>query len=134
MWIAKLNATDFENCYLVDYVLNAQDGINRLLTTIAYSIQYFGNQIDEIELVIKNLPLQNILVMGANKDCLRISYDGINYVKFKDLDFVNDVLNNRMKTLTIYGKASVNVYNGVSSIQVSIKDYELVNDDHKYDF
>ena len=76
----------------------------------------------------------NIMPMGANKDSMKISYKGIDYVRFKDEDFVEEVLNNRTKKLTVYGRANLNVFNGKTSIQVFIDDYELVEDNSKYEF
>ena len=72
--------------------------------------------------------------MGANKDSMKISYNGIDYVKFKDEDFVEEVQQNRMKTLTVYGRVNLNVWMGQKSVQVFITDYELKEDNSKYDF
>ena len=41
------------------------------------------------------------MAMGANKDSMKISYNDVDYVKFKDADFVQEVFDNRMKRLTI---------------------------------
>ena len=76
----------------------------------------------------------NLMTMGTNKDSIKISYNGIDYVKFKDLKFIEDLMNNRTKKLTIYGRANLNEWMGKKSIQVFITDYELVDDSSKYDF
>ena len=72
--------------------------------------------------------------MGANKDSVKISYNGIDYVRFKDSDFAMKVLENKTQKLTIYGRANLNYWGGRTSIQVFVDDYELRKDDHKYDF
>lgn len=130
----KLNSSDFENCYLVDYALDASDDISELLTSLASHPEYFGNHIDEIKLVVKNIPLGNVIAMGANKDSMKISYNNIDYVRFKDLNFVESIFGNRMKTLTVFGRCSLNSFMGKTTTQFIVEDYELVNDDHKYDF
>ena len=80
----KLKAEDFENCYVVDYILDGSDYNDELLGSLAAHPEYFGNHIEEPMIVIKNIPLMNIMAMGANKDSMKISYNGIDYVKFKD--------------------------------------------------
>lgn len=130
----NLPADAFENCYLVDYALSARGNNYELLEALSSHPEYFGNHIDNVTLVIKDIPLSNIMIMGANKDSIKISYNGIDYVRFKDADFIQQVMNNRLSTLTIYGRPNLNTFNGRTSVQVFIDDYELTDDKHKYDF
>ena len=130
----KLKAEDFENCYIVDYILDGSDYNDELLGSISAHPEYFGNHIDEPKIVIKNIPLMNINVMGADKSSIKISYNGIDYVKFKDTAFIQEIMNNRMKKLTVYGRANLNEWMGTKSVQIFIDDYELVEDTSKYDF
>ena len=130
----KLSADDFENCYTVDYILDARENNINLLTALASHPEYFGNHIDEIKVIIKNISLANIMPMGANKDSMKISFNGIDYVHFKDLDFVEEIFNNRAKNLNILARLNINEWNGKESIQCFIDDYEFVDDSHKYDF
>ena len=130
----KLKAEDFENCYIVDYILDANNNNYSLLKELAGHPEYFGNHIDEIKIVIKNIQLSSILLMGPNKDSIRISYNGIDYIRFKDLDFIDEVMNNRTKELTIYGRANLNFYNNKTTVQCFIDDYELSQNLSKYDF
>jgi single-stranded-DNA-specific exonuclease len=130
----KLKAEDFENCYIVDYILDGKDYIDELLASIAEHPEYFGNHIDEPTVIVKNIPLMSIMAMGTNKDSMKISYNGIDYVKFKDADFVEEITNNRAKTITVYGRPNLNEWMGKKSVQVFITDYELVEDSSKYDF
>ena len=130
----NLKASDFENCYLVDYILDATDKNAPLLTALAEHPEYFGNHIDEIKFVITNISMANILVMGAGKDSLKISYNGIDYVRFKDTNFVEEVMNNRTKKLTVYGRANLNTFAGKTSVQIFCDDYQFEEDSSKYDF
>jgi len=130
----KLNAEDFENCYLVDYILDAKQNISPLLYSLAEHPEYFGNHIEEIRFVIKNISLANIMAMGANKDSMKISYNGIDYIRFKDINFVEEVMTNRTKTLTIYGRANLNTFAGRTSVQVFCDDYDFEKDLSKYEF
>ena len=131
---SHLKAEDFENCYAVDYILEAKDYIDELLGTLVSHPEYFGNHIEEPTFIIKNIPLMNVMAMGANKDSMKISYNGIDYVRFKDENFVEKVMEDRTKKLTVYGRANLNEWMGKTSVQVFITDYELKEDESKYDF
>ena len=130
----NLNAEDFENCYTVDYILDGRKDITPLLYSLAEHPEYFGNHIDEIKFVVKNISLANIMTMGANRDSIKISFNGIDYIKFKDLDFIDEVMNNRLKLLTIYGRANLNTFAGRTTIQMFIDDYDFEEDNSKYEF
>ena len=131
---SHLKAEDFENCYIVDYILDGSDYNDELLGSLAAHPEYFGNHIDEPMIIVKNIPLMSIMAMGPNKDSMKISYNGIDYVKFKDTDFVEEVMRDRTKKLTVYGRANLNEWMGKTSVQVFISDYELIEDQSKYDF
>lgn len=131
---SHLKAEDFENCYAVDYILEAKDYIDELLGTLVSHPEYFGNHIEEPTFIIKDIPLMNVMAMGANKDSMKVSYNGIDYVRFKDEDFVEKVMEDRTKKLTVYGRANLNEWMGKTSVQVFITDYELKEDESKYDF
>ena len=131
---AHLRAEDFENCYLVDYILKASDHNEELLASLASHPEYFGNHIEEIKIVVEDIPLMNVMTMGTNKDSMKISYNGIDYVHFKDTDFIDEVMSDRTKKLTVYGRCNLNDWMGHKSVQVFIDDYELKTDASKYDF
>ena len=131
---SQLKAEDFENCYIVDYILDGSDYNDELLGSISAHPEYFGNHIDEPKIIVKNIPLMSVNVMGADRSSIKISYNGIDYVKFKDTAFIEEVMNNRMKKLTIYGRANLNEWMGKKSVQCFIDDYELVEDTSKYEF
>lgn len=124
----------FESCYTVDYVLDARENNSDLLYALASHPEYFGNHIDEITFIIKNISLASVMAMGPNKDSMKISYNGVDYIRFKDLDFVEDIFNNRDLLLSVYGRANLNTFNGKTSIQIFISDYSFEEDSHKYDF
>ena len=131
---SHLKAEDFENCYTVDYILDGSEYNDELIGSLALHPEYFGNHIEEIKLVITNIPLMNVMPMGTNKDSMKISYNGIDYVRFKDDEFVEQVMSDRTKKLTIYGRANLNEFMGKKSVQVFIDDYELKEDNSKYEF
>ena len=74
------------------------------------------------------------MAMGTNKDSMKISFNDVDYVRFKDADFVEEVMNNRTKVLTVYGRANLNTFAGRTSIQLFCDDYQFEEDNGKYEF
>ena len=132
-----LNVEDFSSSYAVDYVFNAY---NQSLAPVgmmfASNMELFGNGIDEVKVVITDIPLSNIFVMGADKNSIKITVNRVDYVKFKDEDFISQVLENREKKITIKGRFNLNLWQGHKSLQVFIEDYEFQEDEDssKFDF
>ena len=127
----------FNKCYTVDYILDGRDDNCALLESLAEHPEFFGNHIDEIKVVIKNISLANVMAMGANKDSMKINYKGIDYVRFKDTNFTEEVFSNRLEKLTVYGRINLNTFAGRTTTQVFIDDYDFEDepdDPHKYDF
>lgn len=128
------DASAFDNCYIVDFALDINDTMTPIiLRALASHPDYYGNGVDEPHIIIKHIPLRNILTMGANKDSMRITANGIDFVHFKDADFVDKISMNRTDLLTVYGRANLNTFNGTTSIQCFIDDYEFEAED-KYAF
>lgn len=131
---SKLKAEDFDTCYIVDYVLDGSEYNDELLGSIAAHPEFFGNHIDEPKIIIKNIPLMNFTTMGADNSSAKIIYNDIAYVKFKDSQFIEDVKNNRMKKLTVYGRPNLNEWMGNKTVQIFIEDYEFEEDNSRYEF
>ena len=129
-----LDNDTFNKCYTVDYVLDANKNNLSLLTRLASHPELFGNHIEEIKVIIKNIELASIMTMGANKDSMKITYNGIDYVRFKDSEFVNEVVNNRTMKLTVLARLNINEWMGRKSLQCFIDDYEFIVDATKYEF
>lgn len=129
-----LNTKDFSSSYLVDYAFDASD--NAILPVgmkFASCPELFGNGIDEIKVVVTNIPLSNIFIMGADKSSIKITINHVDYIKFKDAEFIEEIQENREKMITIKGRFNLNTWQGNKSLQVFIEDYEFQNDS-KFDF
>lgn len=132
---SALSKEAFKNCYVVDYIFeNTGSDFVNLGFALADSPEYFGNGIPEIKIVVKNIPLANILIMGADKSSIKITSNGVDFVKFKDTDFIQEVQENRTKNIEVYGRLNLNEWAGKKSLQVFIDDYSFQEDNTKYDF
>ena len=132
--LANINYTT-DNMYYVDYETTPDD-IN-LMTIIAQIDKWkniWGHGIEEPLICVKNIPVygKEILVMGNNGDSFKFNKNGIAYVRFKDMDFYNNIAcDNDIKYLTVVGKANINHWNGINAPQLMIQDYNI---ESIYDF
>lgn len=132
-----LSPDAFENTYIVDYIFDAGDPLlPQIGLEIATHPEYFGNAIEEVKVIVKNIPLNDIFVMGADKSSVKITHNSIAYVKFKDLDFIEELEQNKNKTLTVFARLNLNEFRNVRSLQCFIDDYEFEDsiNQSKYDF
>lgn len=122
-----------ENVYDVDYIFNANENFTQLGFELAAAEDYWGNEIKEPTVVVEDIPLSSVMVMGEKRDTTKISYGGLNYIRFKDTDFAQLTSHTtNSSTITIYGKFNINVYAGRKYLQIFIDDYEIK--DSKFDF
>lgn len=76
---------------------------------------------------------EDVSFIGANKDTVKFSYNGVSFVRFKDMNFVKSI--KEMKNgfaITVLGKANVNEWNGTTTPQIFVDDYSIR--DTTYDF
>lgn len=98
-------------------------------TIIAKNEQCFGNGIEEVTAVIKNVPLSLIYIMGKERNCIKISHNNVDYIRFKDEEFIQKVMENRRDVVNLYVKFNLNTFGGRTSLQCFINDYEFVAED-----
>ena len=94
----------------------------------------WGKDVEEPLLCIKNIILyhKDVLVMGTNEESFKFTKNGISFVKFKDLEFYDQIMNAEEPLyLTIIGRANMNHWQGRSTPQIFIQDYNIEN---IYDF
>lgn len=123
-----------ENIYDVDYIFAANENFTQLGLILASNENYWGNEIKEPAVVVEKIPFtsSNVRLMGEKKDSVKISYNGVDYIHFKDEDFAQLVSGIDDGEITIYGRMNKNVFNGKTSLQVFIDDYDVV--DTKFEF
>ena len=67
---------------------------------------------------------------------IKVALRLIQTLRFKDLDFIEEVMNNRQKKLSVYGRLNLNNWGGRKSLQIFIDDYDFQeeDDDSRFDF
>lgn len=137
----------FNPIYMVDYDFNIQEtSFNfeevKKLSEYIYSIGklneegIWGQDMPESEVIIKNLPVDNIQLLSPDKKpTLKISCEGIDFMKFKSSEEEYDKLkgsNFGTVFINLLGKPNINSWGGRTTPQILINDYEIVG--NKYSF
>ncbi len=116
-----------ESCYYVDYIFKANENFSQLALIIADNEDLWGNDISEPQVVVEDIPLSSsqLFIMGENKDSVKWTLNGVEYVKFKDADFVDTLQQYGLFNITVYGKFAKNVWQGKTSPQLIIEDFNV---------
>lgn len=122
------------NVYYVDYIFNESEDFNQLLLNIAAQPNLWGNDIEEPMVVVERIPYyrEQLFVMGENKDSSKFNHNGVEYVKFKDSDYIQEMTAYERGYITVYGSIKQNTWNNKTMPQILIQDYEI--EDATYDF
>lgn len=132
----ELSHIDFhEGVYQVDFERNANAAdLSDLIMDIGGGANFWTQGNTEPYIVVKDIVLSpnEIQVMGGNKDSVKFSASGVDFIKFKDLDFIDELKSMHEITITVIGKANINNFMGNISPQFFIEDYEIR--DSYYDF
>jgi single-stranded-DNA-specific exonuclease len=131
--LSAINYNDNE--YQVDCEFLPTD--NWLIPTIAQidnNKGIWGKGVEEPLLYIRGIPLKHkdIIAMGKNADSTKFNCDGVAYVKFKDVEFHDNLMMAEEPIyLNVVAKANMNNWQGHSTPQLIIQDYTIEN---IYDF
>lgn len=115
-----------DSSYMVDYIFSAEECFSELGLELARNESLFGNDIESPTIVVEDVPVSNFRVMGAKSDTTRISYNGIDYMKFSNAEFADAAMMfDSESTITVYGRFAQNTWAGRTTCQVIIDDYEV---------
>lgn len=125
----QLATVDFgENCYDINFMRDADENdLTALISAISQYSNIWGQGSAEPIINIRHIPVNKsaIRIMGKSNDTVKITYNGISYMKFKATDFIEE-LNNLPEQfeMEVVGRANLNVWGGQVTPQIFIDDYE----------
>lgn len=121
-----LNAESFnDTVFEVDYWFHSSDFIDQgMLYEFAQQDKLWGNGLPRPLFAFDfNYSPSNVQIMGKDKSSVKIKYDGIDFVTFKDAALVKLLQTYTSGHITIVGAPSLNEFMGRSSIQIVMDDY-----------
>lgn len=128
-----LSEVSFERLYRVDFILDASELIGNLIYELANWRELWGQNIDEPLIAIRGVKLDksSLRFIGAGGKTMRIDLpqDRISFIKFfMKEDEIEELTppDNGMLVLDIIGTFQKNSFNGFTSPQIQIEDYEIV--------
>lgn len=132
----ELENVDFnENVYEVDVIIDAENPcLNDIITELADLNEIWGQGMEEPLIAIENIHLSknDVQGIGANKDTVKFTVNGITYIKFKDESLLDKLTANDTMKVTILGRANLNEWMGNKTPQIIIENYQII--DTTYDF
>ena len=132
----KLKDVDFnENVYEVDLITKGDNPyLSVIIEELASLNEIWGQGMEEPLIVVEDIHLtkKDIQTIGANKDTIKFTINGITYIKFKDETFLEKLNKNITMNITVLGKANLNEFMGNKTPQVFIEGYEIF--DTTYNF
>ena len=127
----KLEAIDFnEGAYDVNFIRKADDNdIPQLIAELAEYPEAWGQKNPEPFIFITDLFVDpsDIRIMGANKDTLKITHNGIAYMKFHATDMIERLNKCNEIKINLVGRANLNEWQGTVTPQIFIENYEVID-------
>lgn len=126
-----LDNIEVDDTIYCDFLLWADDIDSSFVKAIDDSKWLYGTGIEEPTVVIEGIciDVSDCCIMGSNHDSICFMYNGIKFCKFKCskndelLAFVNE--GDGMIYMNVVVKCSINEYNGTSTAQAIIENYEI---------
>ena len=130
---SHLNKDDFEMCYEVDYWYHTGEYLDQTtLLTIAEHDYLWGNGIPQPRFAFDfNFMRSDFNLMGKDHSSLKMRFQGIDFVSFKDRELIDQLTRAGSGHITLVGRPQLNEWNGRKSIQIIIEDANVFTADAK---
>ena len=124
-----LKMIDFgENCYDVNFERIAADGdLSDIIIDIGNHNGIWGQQNPEPMIHVSdiNITMNDVQVMGKNKDTVKFEKFGIAYMKFHAKDLIEELSKHPSMKVEVVGRANLNEWGGRVTPQIFIEDIEV---------
>lgn len=118
-----------EGFYEADFIVNGNCSyLNEMIFDLWKGKNIYGQNCPEPIIVTQNLTIRpdNIKIIGAYKDTIKITFNNTTFMKFKAKDLIEQLQNYSGGFIaTIVGRPSVNSWNGIETPQILIEDIEI---------
>ena len=91
-----------------------------------------GNQEPLIYIGDLNITKQDVQILGKDKNTVKITKNGIAYMKFHAKELIEDLEKYEQIKLNVIGKPNVNEWMGNLTPQIFIEDYEVLDDTYGF--
>jgi single-stranded-DNA-specific exonuclease len=125
-----------DDCYIVDFVFDADDFNVAAIREIARLRELWGKGFDEPLVAIENIPVnsRNLKVMGQKSQHLKFDYKNVTYIKFHVSQEEIDLFKDKDININVVGRCDVNIFRDNFSYQVIIENYEITKEESEFAF
>ena len=125
--LANINSN--EGFYEADFIVNGNCSyLNEMIFDLWRGKNIYGQNCPEPIIITQNLTIRpdNIKIIGAYKDTVKITFNNTTFMKFKAKELIEQLQNYPGGFIaTIVGRPSVNSWNGIETPQILIEDIEI---------
>ena len=123
----QLNQKSFEEVYEVDYWFHTTENINKSMLFDFASCEFlWGQGIPRPIFAFDfNYTSKDVTIMGADKSSVKIKYNGIDFVSFKNSELAKKIEECPNGHVQIIGAPSLNEWMGRTSIQIKAEETEI---------
>ena len=118
-----------EGFYEADFIVNGNCSyLNEMIFDLWKGKNIYGQNCPEPIIITQNLTIRpdNIKIIGAYKDTVKITFNNTTFMKFKAKELIEQLQNYPDGFIaTIVGRPSVNSWNGIETPQILIEDIEI---------
>lgn len=121
-----------EGVYEVNFVRKPTDyDLKELISELSKGTDLWGQGNPEPLIYVENILVSqdDIKIMGANEDTIKIEKNGVAYMKFKSKKFIEEIKNKESFILNLVGRANLNEWRGRKTPQIFIDDYEIIDEE-----
>ena len=120
-----------EEYYEVDFERRASEAdLGDLIRDLAQYKFVWSQQNTEPMIYVRDLYINrsDVQIMGKNKDTVKIVKNGVAFMKFFAKDMIEQLNQYDCLKLEVVGKANLNEWNGMTTLQIFIESYEIKED------
>lgn len=118
-----------EGFYEADFIVNGNCSyLNEMIFDLWRGKNIYGQSCPEPIIITQNLTIRpdNIKIIGAYKDTVKITFNNTTFMKFKAKELIEQLQSYPGGFIaTIVGRPSVNSWNGIETPQILIEDIEI---------
>ena len=118
-----------EGFYEADFIVNGNCSyLNEMIFDLWRGKNIYGQNCPEPIIITQNLTIRpdNIKIIGAYKDTVKITFNNTTFMKFKAKELIEQLQSYPGGFITtIVGRPSVNSWNGIETPQILIEDIEI---------
>jgi single-stranded-DNA-specific exonuclease len=131
-----LEKYDFnEDFYPVDFIRCPMDkDLKDLILDIAENDYIWGTGNPTPMVYVKDIIFtpDDMQIMGANQDTMKISKNGIEYIQFRAGELIKKIREYDVVSMSVVGTMSVNHWSGRSTPQIMISNWEVQNGEYTF--